>query len=373
MTTPSSTTLSPILITGGCGFIGFHIARRLRQDDAKCQVHVLDVNVNRRRIPGVIYHACDISSADAVNSVLQEAKPRTIFHCASPVSMIIRPKLFDQVNVIGTRNLLAAAAKVGTVRALVNTSTSSVVHDNLTDLLDADETLPVLRPPAQKRFYSLSKATAEADVLAANRADGPSSMLTVSLRPALVFGESDATCLGKMVAVARTGKMRFQIGDGKNVFDVIYIDNLVDAHLLAAAALLHAYGQPSPSPEVRVDGECFNITDERILFWDFSRKVAAAAGHPVKPEEIVVIPVLLGLIIGWISEWLVWIWTRGATPANLTREGIRFSTMHRTLNGDKAKRVLKYQPRISVNEGIVRGVKWFNEHDPEGKLLLRVQ
>jgi len=220
--------------------------------------------------------------------------------------------------------------------------------------------LPVLRPPVQKRSYTLTKATAEADILAANRAAGDASMLTVSMRPATAFGEDDDTCLGKMVAVAQQGKTRFQMGDGKNVFDFIYIDNLVEAHVLAARALVAAYGKPPPPPDRRVHGKCFNVTnDEPVLFWEFSRKISAAAGRPVQPEDIVVIPVWVGLVIGWLSEWLVWIRSSGTSQPNMTRDGIRLITINRTLNRDKAKRVLGYRPKVSMHEGIERGVKWF--------------
>lgn len=49
----------------------------------------------------------------------------------------------------------------------------------------------------------------------------------------------------------------------------------------------------------------------------------------------------------------------GARQPNMTREGIRFSTMTRTLNGEKAVRVLGYKPRVSMEEGIERSVKWY--------------
>jgi len=368
----SVAALSPVLITGGCGFIGSHLARRLLEDNRNCKIHVLDVDTSRRRIAAVDYHACDISNADDVDRVMQEAQPRTVFHIACPDSMVIRPELFERVDVVGTRNLLASAARLGTVRALVNVSTSSVIHDNRSDLIDADETLPVLRPPVQKRIYTLTKATAESDILAANRAAGDASMLTVSMRPATAFGEDDDTCLGKMVAVAQQGKTRFQMGDGKNVFDFIYIDNLVEAHVLAARALVAAYGKPPTPPDRRVDGECFNVTnDEPVLFWEFSRKIAAAAGRPVRPEDIVVIPVWIGLVIGWLSEWLMWIQSWGTSQPNMTREGIRFSTINRTLNGAKAKRVLRYRPKVSMDEGIERSVRWYVERGRKENCVAR--
>lgn len=58
--------------------------------------------------------------------------------------MIVIPSEFGLVIFVGTRNLLAVVKEVGTVKY---TCTSSVIHDNLTDLLDADESLPILCPP----------------------------------------------------------------------------------------------------------------------------------------------------------------------------------------------------------------------------------
>lgn len=364
----NTSSLSPVLITGGCGFIGHHLVQTLIKSDPSCHVHVLDIHTERNRFDAATYHTCDIASAAAVEKVMQEVKPKVIFHIACPDSMVLQPELFKRVNVDGTRNLLSSAANLGTVQALVNTSTSSVIHDNVTDMFDADETWPVLQPPAQKRIFTLTKATAEEEILAENRKGGDHSLLTVSMRPATAFGENDTICLGKMVAVAEQGKTRFQMGNGENMYDFVYVGNVVDAHILAAQALVRAYGKPPPPADQRVDGECFNITnDEPILFWEFSRKVAAAAGHPVDPKDIVVIPAFLGLIMGWISEWIVWLTSRGTKQPNMTQEAIRFSTITRTLNGEKAKRVLGYQPRVSMDEGIERGVKWVVENWPKEK------
>jgi sterol-4alpha-carboxylate 3-dehydrogenase (decarboxylating) len=277
--------------------------------------------------------------------------------------MVINPRLFTEVNVYGTNNLLSSARKVGTVQALVLTSTSSVIHDNVTDLLNADEALPILKPPAQKRIYTLTKAAAEEAVLTANRAHGNASMLTCSLRPASAIGEADTICLGKMIAAAEQGKSRFQMGNGQNIYDFVYVGNVADAHILAARHLLSAYGKPIPPPEERVDGECFNITNnERVLFWEFTRQIAAEAGYPVKREEIVVIPLWIGLLIGYVSAFVVWVISGGKRQPNMTIEAIRLSTIHRTLDGEKAKRVLGYKPTVGLDEGIARGVRWYTEN-----------
>ncbi|KAI5920345.1 hypothetical protein F4810DRAFT_682872 [Camillea tinctor] len=291
------------------------------------------------------------------NLSLQRRIPK-IFHVACPDSTIQQPEVFHRVNVVGARNLLISDKEIGTVQAFVNTSTSSVIHYDLSDLFDADETFPVLQYPAQKRAYTLTKAEAEAEILATNRENGNFSMLTVSIRPASTFGERDGVCMGKIVANARAGKARFQIGPGNNVYDFVYISNLVDARFLAADALIRAYGKPPPPPEVRVDDESFNVTnDEPVKFWEFQRAIAGSVGLPVKKEEIKIIPIWLALFTAAISEWTTWIRTWGKEQPPITREIIHLTTLSRTLNGDKAKRVLGYEPGFTMDEGLSRAGK----------------
>lgn len=183
---------------------------------------------------------------------------------ASPDPLFLNPAEFRSVNVDGTKNLLNEARKTESVKAFVYTSTSSAIHDNVTELVDADELLPVLRYSAQKRVYTLTKVEAEDEILAANREHGDLSMLTVSIRPATA---RDLGFMSKVIAQARAGKVNVQIGPGENLYDITYISNLVDAHLLAAHTLIDAYGKAAPPLERRVDGQAFIITnDEPVLF-----------------------------------------------------------------------------------------------------------
>lgn len=122
----------------------------------------------------------------------------------------MQPALFRRVNVTGSHNILLAARNTGTVKAFVYTCSSSVIHDNCSDIVNADESWPVLTYPAQKRAYSLSKAEAETSIIAANRADGDSSMLTASIRVCSAFGERDYITFGKITANARQGKGNMQ-------------------------------------------------------------------------------------------------------------------------------------------------------------------
>ena len=229
--------------------------------------------------------------------------------------------------------------------------------------------MPILHPPHQQRLYCIAKADAEVAIQAANRNGNQDDcgILTCAIRPSLTFGERDSGALGKMFAVARQGKSRFQMGDGQNPYDFVYVGNVADAHLLAAHALLNAWGKPRPADaSARVDGECFHITNEDPwLSWDFQRAVSALAGNPIEPKDIIVIPKWVGLTLGFMSEWVVWLVSGGTKTANMTREGIRFSTLIRTLNGNKAKQVLGYRPQVGVREGLERSVRWFIENEKE--------
>lgn len=62
-----------------------------------------------------------------------------------------------------------------------------------------------------------------------------------------------------------------------------------------------------------------------------------------------------------MSEWVVCVISGGSRTPSMTREGIRFSTLIRTHNINKAKRVLGYRPKVSMKEGIQRSVRWFME------------
>jgi sterol-4alpha-carboxylate 3-dehydrogenase (decarboxylating) len=190
-------------------------------------------------------------------------------------------------------------------------------------------------------------------------------VLTTSIRPAGTFGEGDTEMMDKLLAVARSGRANVQMGGGKNVYDFLYVGNLVHAHFLAAAALLRAsaLAEDEIKEEERVDGEVFHVTnDEPWLFWDFTRAVAKEAGFPVRDEDLKVIPRWVGMLLAFFAEWFVWIFSMGRKQSNLTRYGVRYSCITRTLNIDKAKKMLRYRPIVGMQEGLERTVRWFQEN-----------
>ncbi|KAI4147387.1 MAG: hypothetical protein LQ340_005579 [Diploschistes diacapsis] len=356
------------LVVGGCGFLGHHIVSQLL-DTHTAQVSVLDLRSDRNRLPGVRYHNADLASANEVLNVLQEVQPAVIIHTASPLAVNDNRPLFEKVNIQGTRTLLDCAIKVGTVKAFVFTSSSSVVHDSISDLNFADESYPVLRYPQQRSYYSHTKGIAEEIVLAANRKDG--GMLTVSIRPAGIFGEGDNQFLPALLEAYHTGKTNVQLGSNRNRFDTTYVGNVAHAHLLAARALLqtHAMGV-QPLDHEKIDGEAFFVTnDEPMFFWDFARTVWREAGWKGKAEDAWVMPKNVGLVIATLLEWIYWIIFFGAKQPLFKRSSVQFSCINRTFNIDKAKRRLGYMPLLATKDGIKRGVKWFDAQQRDKERL----
>jgi sterol-4alpha-carboxylate 3-dehydrogenase (decarboxylating) len=114
-----------------------------------------------------------------------------------------------------------------------------------------------------------------------------------------------------IVDVVKNGQAKYRFGKGENPFDFIYVGNACHAHLLAARGLLAAHDEPALPASERVEGEVFNVTnDERIPFWDLTIKTSHLLGSPISHDEIVSIPKFLGLVIGFLAEWCVWVFFR---------------------------------------------------------------
>ncbi|RSL59834.1 hypothetical protein CEP54_007080 [Fusarium duplospermum] len=354
--------LGRVVVIGGNGFLGHHIVNQAIESWTTTAVFGVDLRCERNRNPAAEYRECDITDPERLLSLIEELKPDVVIHTASPVAN--NPKIgndiFKKVNVDGTQSVVDACEKAG-VKALVYTSSASVISDNVTDLLNADERWPLIRGDQQTEYYSETKAAAEELVLKANRKDD-SKLLTCAIRPAGIFGEGDVQTLAGILNVYKRGKQNVQVGNNDNLFDFTYVGNVAHSHLLAAQLLLVTAASPTvPLDHERVDGEAFFITnDEPVYFWDFARAIWHTAGYNKGKEGTWTLPRELGIGLGFISE--VFGTILGKTPT-LTRKAIIMSSMTRYYNITKAKRVLRYKPLWTLQEGINRGVEWFAEQD----------
>ncbi len=359
-TPPQAPTLGSVLVVGGCGFLGFHIVRQLLEDPDCSEVSVVSRNPKQNRLPGVSYYAGDIFSPETIQVLLEELSPRVIIHTAStPGNDTTRDGgYYKQTNIVGTRNLLSCAAKIPSVLAFVYTSSVGVVAGS--DQYFADENSPLLTVSSNSSQYAITKAIADVLVLAANN---DSAFRTTSIRVAGMYGERDAQIIPGFLRALRDGKDRFQLGDNTNLCDWVHVENAALGHICAARALLAEFVGLQAS---KVGGEAFFITDDAPLpFWDFARKIWAAAGQEPRPEKVWVIPTRVAIALVIMLELVYWIATVGTRgPKDFSRHAVEWSCSTKTYRIDKAKERLGYVPRYQMDDGVKKGVKWALEVKP---------
>ena len=325
------------------------------EDPTSRPIYALSRTPNSNLQDGVSYHAGDITDATALHAVLQKIKPRVIFHTASPLATNANTQEHFDVNVAGTRNLLAAAKMVPSVQALVLTSSTIVFAGD--EHINLDETQPLWEPFSKHGTpYALSKAAAEKLVREANCAD----LRTVAIRQSLAYGERDNSFVPGLIGV----RTNVQLGDNTNLIDTVSVSNAANAHLLAPAALLDPNRAAS-----RVDGQVFNIADGNpVPFWDLSRLIWRASGDFTPLENVTVIPVWLALVLATTVEWTFFILTLGQKkPKIINKLVVMHCVRTHTYNIDKARRVLGYNPIPDLENGIKRSVEWEMQKRQERK------
>jgi nucleoside-diphosphate-sugar epimerase len=278
----------------------------------------------------------DIADADTVSRAVEGCD--LVFHMAAKVDPWGAYPPFHRTNVVGTENVLNAMREHGSPK-LVYTSTPSVVHSR-GDLAGVDESEPY--PEHFDAAYPQTKAVAEMAVLAAN----DNHLSTVALRPRLIWGPEDTNLVPKLVERARAGQLRF-VGDGSNLVDTVYIDNAVDAHLLAADLL---------GPDAACAGRPYFITNGEP--WPFKRiinGILEAAGLP--PVERAV-PLKAALIAGAVFENLQKVFPSRDGPRMTRFIAHNFAAAH-WFDISAARRDLGYEPLVSIEEGLQRLKAWF--------------
>ena len=226
--------MSRVLVTGGAGFIGSHLVRRLLADGYK--VRVLDNFATGRKsnledVDGVEVMDGDIRSRTDVARAMRDVD--AVFHLAALPSVARSwkdPVSTLAVNAHGTANLVEAAAKSG-VSAFVYSSSSSIYGDQEAEKKSEDLEPRPISP------YGYSKLLGEMIALAHARA--PEGMRVVALRYFNVFGHRQdpespyAAVIPLFITHALAGTTATIHGDGTQSRDFTYVDNVVDANVCA--------------------------------------------------------------------------------------------------------------------------------------------
>lgn len=317
------------LVTGGGGFLGSAIVRRLLERGDEVAIF------NRGSYPaleaiGARPLTGDLADRNRVADACEGVE--TVFHVGAKAGIWGKWDDYYGANVRGTENVIAGCLKHG-VKKLIYTSSPSVVCGEEYDA-GADESAPY--PDRYLCYYSWTKAIAEKMVLSAN---GKSGLLTVALRPHLIWGPGDNHLIPRVIASAKKGRLAI-VGNGKNRVDVTYIDNAAEAHILAEKAL---------APGAPCAGSSYFITQgEPVHLWDFINEILEGTGVPKVSRRI---SYEMACTIGHALEIAYAVFGLSGEPRMTRFLAAQLSTDH-YFDISRARRDLKYEAKVSTAAGL---------------------
>jgi len=319
-----------VLVTGGNGFTGKALTIRLLKNDYK--VVVLDNkeydDTDDLRKLGAKVIIGSVTDKDLVDKIMKEID--VVQHLAAAFRETGVPEnYYYQVNVDGTRILLDSAFKHG-IKKFIYCSTCGV-HGNV-DSIPANEKSPI--QPAD--YYQESKYEAEVIVNEYQK----KQLKTVILRGTATYGPGDP---GRFLMIfKKVAKGNFPMfGNGKTFYHPVFIDNLIDAHIL------------SMEGDIGV-GESYLIADENYVeIEELVFEVGKSLNIDVKIPHFPIFPLILA---GHFFEKTFS--PLGLKPPIFPRR-VDWFRQNRAFNINKAKEELGYKPKVKLVEGLKKTADWY--------------
>jgi nucleoside-diphosphate-sugar epimerase len=312
-----------VLLTGGAGFIGTSLARRLVEDN---EIVILD-NLHRDSLSGtdLAQHAnLRFVEGDVLDlTVLRELAARAthVVHLAAiaGVDKVLESRVRTmRVNLIGTYNVLEAAAQADGIERLVDFSTSEVFG---THAYKVEETHVTTQGSVGEARWTYAVSKLAGEYLAHSYFD-EFGLPAVSVRPFNVYGPGQvgSGAIHHFTARALAGDELVIHGDGSQIRAWCYVDDVVDA-LLAILDRDEAVGQ------------VFNVGNPRsvVTVFDLASRIRRLTGSE---SEIVF------------------------QPLHYTDVEMRIP------NVDKARKLLAWEPQVDLDEGLARTIAWYRERRP---------
>ena len=319
-----------LCVTGGTGFTGAALVQRLLEMGH--DVVVLD------KSPGIALESLKSRGAHIIFGSVTDQKAvkeavagcEVVFHLAAAFRELNVPdSVYREANVEGTRIVAQASLDAG-ARKLVYCSTQGV-HGHI-DNPPGDENSPI----APADYYQQTKYEGELEL----PAFAEKGLEYTILRPTAIYGPGDP---GRFVMIYRRAKKGLfpMFGSGKTFYHPVYIENFVDALILAMASGVGA-------------GQAYIIADEEYFsIQELVTRVGRSIGVDVKTPRYPIWPLI---IAGHIFEKAYKPF--GIAPPIFPRRVDWFRQV-RAFRIDKAKRDLGYVPRVGIDEGLRLTGEWY--------------
>jgi len=326
-----------VLITGGTGFIGQHYVQHLARTRPDVRVFFCGRDLEKGRQlaqhTGAHYYRGDLLDLPYTKLICKDID--VVVHMAAMAARWGDYADFYQANVTSTEYLLDAALKNGVAR-LINLGTSAVYFDYHDHLNVTEDFLPA-------RFanhYARTKFQAEARVLRANS----EQLRTLSLRPQMVVGAGDRKLLAPLVRQHRQGQLQ-QVGGGRNIASMTSMVNLMQGLDCAV------FGAED------VCGDVYNLADPQPLnLWDTINQLMPLVNLPTVAGRVTYNRAFLA---ARLMESLYQL--RGSSqPPRRTRYDVALMGNSFSLNIERARQKLGYQPGRAMTDSLGRFADWWN-------------
>jgi dihydroflavonol-4-reductase len=329
---------APVLVTGGCGFVGRHLVRALAERGER--VRVLDP-ADLPPLPAEVEHVRGsiLNEADVRQAM---AGVRRVYHLAA-IAHLWRPDKgdFARINTRGTQVMLACA-RTTPIERMVYCSTESILlpkPHRRSGPIDGTAPPPLEDMPGP---YTRSKHLAERAALEA--ADAGLDVVIVNPTVPVGPGDDNMTPPAAMIEMFLEGR------------SPAYLDcllNLVDVRDVAAGLVLAGdRGRP---------GVRYVLGGENLRLAEILRLVEEVSGRPM-PRRTVPAPVALAA--AFVSEWIADRITKRTPAANV--EGVRLALRSTPFDSRRAREELGYAPR-PVREALAASVRWLSGEPGEGR------
>jgi nucleoside-diphosphate-sugar epimerase len=326
------------LITGASGFIGGRLARRLLNEGyaVRCLVRVSSDTSQLEQLE-LQLTVGDLTNADSL--MRAAAGCQYVLHCGALVSDWATTQEITRINVSGTRSLLNAAL-AASIKRFVHFSSTDIY--GYPDRAQTDETYMATR---FRNWYAQTKLEAEAEV---RRAETEHALATVILRPATVYGPGSVDVVGE-IARAIQGRHMLLIDRGRPIAGLCYVENLLDAAVLAL--------QHEAAP-----GNAFNVSDGLAVTWkQFTDGLADGLGCP---QVRLSMPYWLANGIGFSLEHgyrLLHRATGLSLPPLLSRQAVQVLGKSQDFSNHKLRQTLGWEPRVDYASGLEHTVAWLKD------------
>ncbi len=314
-----------ILVTGATGFVGSALLKRLRTKGERVRVLVRRLRRDLESDPLVDQVCGDLGDPEAVDRAV--AGVDIVYHVGA--AMRGGSAEFERGTVWGTKNVVASCLRYGVKRLVYVSSMTVLDHAGHVSGAPVTESSPLEPRADQRGFYTQSKLEAERIILEAVRTQG---LPAVILRPGQIFGKG-AERVAPSGTIAIAGRW-IVVGSGKLQVPFVYVEDVVDALLLAAE-------------REDVAGSIFHLADaEKVTQNEYLDVCSKALGDEIRVMHVAR-PVLNGAAI--LAEILGRFLHR---PAPLSRYRLRSARPLSPCDCTVAREKLGWVPRIGTREGL---------------------